>query len=128
MWIYGQSSGVFESPTQTIEGVGYSGYPPHVNDSAAEGLVNQGPIPCGNYTFLSPRDTPLHGAFVLPLLPDAATRARITAMGRDADSFLCHGDSVDEPGSASRGCLILPRDIREAIWNSTDHALSVVAQ
>ena len=31
------------------------------------------------------------------------------------DSFLIHGDSSEHPGAASRGCIILPRNIRDQI-------------
>jgi hypothetical protein len=41
--------------------------------------------------------------------------------------FLMHGDNIRLPGTASEGCIILPRDLREAIWNSADHTLEVIA-
>ncbi|HYE46677.1 MAG TPA: hypothetical protein VEA44_12995, partial [Caulobacter sp.] len=46
------------------------------------------------------------------------------ATGRSA--FRIHGDSVRAPGTASKGCIILPRAVREAIWRSGDRDLEVV--
>jgi hypothetical protein len=43
------------------------------------------------------------------------------------DGFLIHGDSVEHPGTASHGCIIMSRAIREAIAQSDDHELNVVA-
>jgi len=42
--------------------------------------------------------------------------------------FLMHGDSKEHPGSASHGCVILPRAVREEVWNSGDRELEVVAE
>jgi hypothetical protein len=41
--------------------------------------------------------------------------------------FLIHGDSIEHPGTASHGCIIMPRAIREAIAQNDDHDLNVVA-
>jgi hypothetical protein len=40
--------------------------------------------------------------------------------------FLIHGDSVKAPGTASHGCIILPRAIRDRIAVSEDTRLCVV--
>jgi hypothetical protein len=40
--------------------------------------------------------------------------------------FLIHGDSIIRPGTASRGCIILAREIREQIAASGDADLEVV--
>jgi hypothetical protein len=39
-----------------------------------------------------------------------------------------HGDSKAHPGSASHGCVILPRATREEVWQSGDRELEVVAE
>ena len=62
-----------------------------------------------------------HGPFVLRLTPAPTNEM----FGRDG--FLIHGDSIEHPGSASHGCIILPRAIREAIAKSDDDTLHVVA-
>jgi hypothetical protein len=45
------------------------------------------------------------------------------ALGRSL--FRIHGDNAQN--DASHGCVILPRNIRELIWNSGDRALTVIA-
>jgi hypothetical protein len=39
-----------------------------------------------------------------------------------------HGDSIKARGCASRGCIILPRSVRELVWQSGDTVLEVVAE
>jgi hypothetical protein len=41
--------------------------------------------------------------------------------------FLIHGDSLEHPGTASLGCIVLGRLYREAIWASGDHQLQVIS-
>lgn len=82
---------------------------------------NVGPIPAGNYFIQKPEDTVTHGPYVLPLVPYSSNEM----FGRSG--FLIHGDSVVNPGTASEGCIILSRDVREKIWASTDHGLTVIA-
>ena len=102
---------------------GYSGAPEARNDPAREQESNVGPLPRGIYRIGSPRDLQggEHGPFVLPL----------TACGSDPTfgrgGFLIHGDSKTAPGTASHGCIILPRDIRERIAASNDLFLVVVS-
>jgi hypothetical protein len=40
--------------------------------------------------------------------------------------FLIHGDSIQHPGEASEGCIIMPPDARHRIWASGDDSLHVV--
>jgi hypothetical protein len=108
-------------------GTGYSGKDPYKNDPSAEGMEGAGPIPRGNWKLVSLElTTPLHGPYVIVLEPDADTRGRVISHGRDPSSFRIHGDSLKTPGSASEGCLIIGRPIREQIWTGTDHDLEVV--
>ena len=60
------------------------------------------------------------GPFTLVLAPAPGTETH----GRSA--FRIHGDSIRLPGTASHGCIILPRPVREAIWASGDRDLEVV--
>jgi hypothetical protein len=101
---------------------GYSGDPVHKNDPNAQSLRNQGPIPEGDYTFGSPVKTFTHGPYVLPLYPDPKN------LMWNRYGFLIHGDNITEPGTASQGCIILAREFREMMWNSSDHTLQVIAQ
>jgi len=64
-------------------------------------------------------DTVTHGPYVLPLTPSLNNQM----FGRSG--FLIHGDSVVNPGTASEGCIILPRAVRQQIWGAGDHVLQV---
>src|SRR5271156_5725374 len=68
-----------------------------------------------------PINTAEHGPFVLTL-----TAAGANTLVRSG--FLMHGDSVNAPGTASKGCIIMPRTAREQVWNSGDTALEVVPE
>ena len=63
-----------------------------------------------------------HGPYVLTLTPAPTTNT----FGRSG--FLMHGDSIIAPGTASKGCIIMPHDAREQVWNSGDRDLEVVAE
>jgi hypothetical protein len=80
-----------------------------------------GPIPAGKYFIGTPHDTLTHGPFVLPLTPDPANEM----FGRSA--FLMHGDSVVDPGTASRGCIIMSRAVRKQVAASGDAELRVIS-
>ena len=121
MWIYEQSSGKLSSTESGYLGTGYSGYGFGKNDPRSQALADIGPIPCGVYAIGAPFDSIEHGPFAMPLSPDAANQM----FGRSG--FLMHGDSLEHPGCASKGCIIMPRDAREAVWASGDRELQVYA-
>ena len=102
--------------------VGYSGFGPGKNNPTEENVQNVGPIPEGWYDIEPPTNSPIHGPFALPLLPDAGN-AMFARSG-----FLIHGDSIERPGAASEGCIIQPKFARVAIWESGDHRLQVVRE
>ena len=79
------------------------------NDPAEEYVANVGPLPHGWWTFGPAFTHPSKGPVVHQLIPDPATDTH----GRD--HFLNHGDSIPHPGSASEGCLITPRPVREMV-------------
>jgi hypothetical protein len=119
VWQYEQITGRILQDGERIA-VGYSGAGECKNVPAAQDVHNAGPIPRGTYTIGAPVNTVTHGPYVLPLTPDAANEM----CGRAG--FLIHGDSVVHPGTASEGCIILGRQVREAIWNSKDTTLEVI--
>jgi Protein of unknown function (DUF2778) len=122
MWTYAQKTGVLRQNSRPA-GTGYSGYDNGKNNPAMQAVANIGPIPQGSWTIVGPPfNSSDHGPYVLRLEPDAATHT----FGRCG--FLMHGDSVEAQGCASRGCIILPRTVRELIWKSGDTALEVVAE
>lgn len=120
-WIYEQLTGRMIGPTGLVA-TGYSGAGDGKNNPSMQDVKDVGPIPEGFYSINAPINSPTHGPFAMPLTPDLAN----LMYGRSA--FLIHGDSVDHPGAASEGCIIMPRTAREAIWNSTDHRLQVVRE
>lgn len=109
-------------------GYGYSGYDDGdgipepgegKNDPTKQEIKGVGPVPCGRWKFGAPFFHPHAGPYVLRLLPEQGTKT----FGRSG--FLLHGDSMKLPGSASHGCIILPRDLRMKMWESGDHELLV---
>ena len=119
-WKFSQSSGWLVGTNGAVYH-GYSGaLPDGVNNPAMQQVECVGPIPKGQYTIEEPRDTEAHGPYAMPLTP-APTNEMFGRAG-----FLIHGDSIARPGSASEGCIILPKEARQAIWESDDHALWVV--
>lgn len=119
MWIYEQVSG-WLSRGNVREAQGYSGAPASKNDPAFQDVPDIGPIPCGDYIIGEPIDSPKHGPFALPLRPDPDNQM----FGRS--EFLIHGDSLEHPGAASEGCVIMPRSARVTVWGSGDRLLRVV--
>jgi hypothetical protein len=121
-WTYVIATGTLLDPDMAVAGSGYSGQPPHVNDTAAVDLKNEGPLPPGWYTMGQPVEGTHLGPLSLPLEPDAENEMH----GRGG--FYCHGDSIDHPGYASDGCIILPRSVRDVLAASSDRRLRVVLQ
>lgn len=121
-WTFEQISGRMYAPDGSLVGVGYSGAGDCKNHPDTQPIHNLGPIPRGVYHIGRAINTVTHGPFVLPLTPDPSNEM----FGRFG--FLIHGDSVVNPGTASQGCIILSRDVREAIAISGDTDLQVVAQ
>jgi len=118
MWVYDQGSGQLFHKDQAV-GTGYSGQGEGKNNPAMESVHNVGPIPKGRYVIEAPHDTSTHGPYVLTLSPDAAN------VMHERSGFLVHGDSLKAPGTASEGCIILARKLRERIWLSGDRQLEV---
>ena len=128
MWTYNQRTGEMSgkpTPASMLSALGYSGHAEGKNNPDLQSIHNVGPIPEGRWTILDdpPPSTDLgpHGPYVLHLAPKPGTET----FGRGG--FLIHGDSIHAPGTASLGCIILPRTVREAIWQSGDRDLLVVA-
>lgn len=118
-WQYEQKTGRMLHDGERVA-IGYSGKGDGKNNADMQDVQCVGPIPRGSYAIGEPSDTKTHGPYVLHLTPDAANDME----GRSG--FLIHGDSVVAPGTASEGCVILGRAIRETIWASGDHQLEVV--
>jgi Tlde1 domain len=122
MWTYEIVTGRVYSDSGELTGIGYSGAPAYKNDPNKVRYENLGPIPPGLYKMKPPEDTEKHGPYVIWLDPDPANQM----FGRS--EFGIHGDKIGAPGTASEGCIIQSRGVRETMWNSGDHDLRVVSQ
>jgi len=124
MWSYVVASGNL-SHDGTFVGTGYSGH----NDGTQNGINNSdleqvhdiGPVPRGNWT-ISPffDSTEGKGPIVARLDPNPGT----DVFGRAG--FMIHGDNAEGARTASHGCIILARPIRQQIQASGDTDLEVV--
>ena len=119
MWIYEQATGRLLHDGKLIA-VGYSGFGPGKNSPAKQRERGIGPIPAGHWRLGPTFDSEGHGPLCCRLVPCHGTET----FGRDG--FLCYGDSRSHPGQASRGCIIMPHDVREQMARSTDRDLQVV--
>lgn len=120
MWTWDQSAGTMSLDGE-MRGHGYAGNGLGKNNPEAQGIQGVGPVPCGLWAIGAPRLSANTGPYTMDLTPAPGT----DTLGRSA--FRIHGDSINHPGTASHGCIILSRVMREAIWNSSDHELTVVA-
>jgi hypothetical protein len=119
MWTWDQSAGLLSRAGKSWRG--YSGARNGKNNpsmQAAQGVGPDSPRPLDDRR--REKDSPNTGPCTLVLVPDAGT----DTCGRS--EFRIHGDSIANPGTASHGCIILPRAVRDLIWASGDRALEVV--
>lgn len=118
MWYYKQSAGDVLLDSAGV-GTGYSGQGGGLNNPELEGVKNFGPIPRGLYDISSPFKHLEKGPLCMRLSPNGHA-----ALGRDG--FMIHGDNHFMNHTASEGCIILARSIREQIANSGDKQLTVI--
>lgn len=117
-WRYNQRTGQLLDPNGKLHRErGYSGTPRYKNRPEMQDVSFQGPIPRGRYEI--GHDTGSKGPLSLMLTPNGHN-----ALGRD--NLLIHGDSKDNPGKASQGCIVLTRQQREQIYRSKYRFLEVV--
>ena len=119
-WTYEQKTGALRHDGVFIDR-GYAGSGKGVNNPAMQDVPNVGPLPCGVYRIGDPYYSSNVGPYALKLAPDAAN----VMFGRS--EFRIHGDSIEKPGTASHGCIVLPRKTREEIVKSGDRELHVVS-
>ncbi|EGC36285.1 hypothetical protein DICPUDRAFT_97622 [Dictyostelium purpureum] len=119
-WTYEQSTGKLYDSSNKHVATGYSGNGTHINKADSQGVKSKGPLPRGTYTMNEPRKSDKTGAYAMDLTPSPENNME----GRD--SFQIHGDNSKGDKSASEGCIILSRDIREKMWTSNIHKLKVV--
>lgn len=108
MWTFKQATGELLRDGIHV-GTGYSGHDKGRNNPDMQHVPRVGPIPAGFWHMEYIGDTKTHGPCVIRLTPRPDTEV----WGRDG--FLCHGDSKEHPGTASLGCIIQSRDVRELL-------------
>lgn len=120
MLIYSQSTGtLWDSEGQILE-KGYSGAGIGKNNPDRQAERNVGPIPRGLWVIGAPYNSRVVGPFALPLSPSGHDACKRTA-------FVIHGDSIQNPGTASTGCMIFSRPGREKIHDAGDRILKVIS-
>lgn len=120
MWTYFQSTGLLKDGRGANVCVGYSGHEDGFNNPKLEAEPDVGPIPVGKWLIGKPQDHPHLGPLVMHLTP-----FQFDPHGRSG--FFIHGDNKLANGSASHGCIILPRWARQAIASSLAVQLEVTA-
>ena len=119
-WTYEVSTGKMTTPQGFTLGECYSGNGAGLNNSAMEAVHDVGPIPRGQYQIGDFFEDPQKGPIVAHLTPVPP----FDALGRSG--FMIHGDNQLLNHSASEGCIVAARFIREQISESEDTILEVV--
>lgn len=123
-FIYEQSTGCFylgdHQDGRTLVARGYSGKGDGLNMPLHQTSIGLGPIPVGMWEILAHIHHARLGprAFPLKAYPDTQTFGR--------SGFYIHGDNRNANNSASSGCIILPRVVRDYIGRSGVRRLRVV--
>ncbi|ADG11404.1 DUF2778 domain-containing protein [Caulobacter segnis] len=125
-WTWDQSAGTLSRDGKLVSR-GYSGNGRGKNNPTLEGMPGIGPIPAGRYRIGAPYDSGSVGPYTLVLDAIDANPGDDIDQRTGRGAFRIHGDSIKAPGTASKGCIILPRVVRELIWKSGDRDLVVTA-
>jgi hypothetical protein len=121
MWTYKQSTGAVTRADGVVIGDGYSGNGPGYNNPFSEAHVDVGPIPEGQWTIGAFFDDPGgKGPYVAHLMPCEGTETYRRS------GFMIHGDNAAMNHTASEGCIILSRPLRQQIADSGDSSLEVI--
>ena len=121
MWTYKQSTGAVTRADGVVIGDGYSGNGPGYNNPLSEDHIDVGPIPAGQWTIGPFFDDPGgKGPIVAHLTACKGTET----FGRTG--FMIHGDNAAMNHTASEGCIILRRPLRQQIADSGDSSLEVI--
>lgn len=122
-WVWRQATGELlqrldDSLYSDVIATGYAGMGAGQNNPAMQCVEDVGPIPRGWYTIGDAVEDPT--LFTLPLTPDPDN----DMCGRSG--FLIHGDSIQLPGWASQGCIVLDATTRQKISASGLNRLQVI--
>jgi hypothetical protein len=114
---------VLPDGTKTTAGTGYSGQGSGLNNPAAQDKPNIGPIPQGNWHIGTQQDNVTGTGHKLPASMRLTPLKGTNTYGRDG--FIIHGDNSAGNHTASNGCPIFSRPIRNQIGKSGDNLLTV---
>ena len=117
-WEYSQHSGELRHNGIVVYDHGYSGSGYAKNQPDMEQIQEMGPIPRGTWHIGHPYDSAQVGRYAIPLSPYGHNAHRRT-------DFRIHGESNSNAGNASKGCIIVPYEIRQRIIASGDFLLNV---
>lgn len=127
-WVYSQSTGqlahVESNGNSTNSGSGDSGHGDGVDNPRMQNVPSTGPIPQGTYTIGQQQNNITGRGLILPGSMRLTPAAGNNMYGRGG--FLIHGDNSRQDRSASEGCIIVNRNIRNQIGGSNDFVLRVV--
>lgn len=118
-WVYHQRTGELWRNGKKIV-TGYSGNGAGLNNPDMQNVPRVGPIARGRWHMDGIYNSKQVGPYAIILSPAPETET----FGRGG--FRCHGDNSAGDKSASEGCMIFPRAVREDMWQLNDHAIDVV--
>lgn len=126
MLVWSQSKGeLTRFGSDTVIGKGYSGAAQGRNNPALQDVPQTGPVPRGFWRLGAAYTSAKTGPMTIPLYKLDDTPGDDTDAQTGRSSFRIHGDNAT--GTASEGCVILPRIIREMIAAGKDEILWVVS-
>jgi len=122
MLTYSQTTGTLLQDGKYLA-TGWAGNHAGKNNPAMQDKPCIGPLPQGKYTLQAWELTHDHlGPMVCFLLPDPSN----TMFGRG--DFFCHGPSQgDNYGQESKGCIVIPHQMRQTVKDSGQTQLTVIA-
>ena len=126
-WTYKISTGEMFSPNMVFVAKGYAGMGIDKNDPTKENVPYMGPLPEGEYNIGPAIDHTKLGPIALPLKPLSFVGPAGSDFMYKRGGFFIHADSLDHPGQASEGCIVLPTVARMMINENADKTLKVVA-
>ena len=116
--VYSQSTGEMvctdDTGQRVVDAQCYAGRGIGKNDPDWQDVTNVGPITRGDWDIGTSEDRGT-GPVTLPLTPQWGNDIFDTS--RDPDTFLIHGDNINNPGNASKGCIVCPPSARQTINN-----------
>lgn len=118
VWLYQQSTGRLSLDGKEI-GSGYSGKGAGLNNPKLEDKKDVGPIPRGLWSIGEAFTHEKYKTLTMRLTP-------VDHDARGRDSFLIHGDNKKMNNTASKGCIILSRELRQKISSSKIKKLKVI--